>query len=115
MAALTVQNVLLAGALKSALVAAASGGDTFVNEGKTFLEVNNGDVSGITVTITGQQNLPLSTSATKTISVGATTTAVIGPFPVGNYNVESTEAVSVTYSAVVSVTVGAFSVNDDYN
>lgn len=115
MAELTVQNIVLAGAQRAALVSAASGGDTFKNDGKTFLDVNNGDASGITVTIAGQRNLPLGTSATKTISVGATTNTLIGPFPVGNYNRETDENVVVTYSAVTSVTVGAFSVNDKYN
>jgi len=54
MAALTVQNILLAGAEKTALTAAASGGDTFVNDGKTILEITNGDASPMTLTITGQ-------------------------------------------------------------
>ena len=115
MAALTVQTSLLNGVVKAALVAATAGGDTFVNDGKTIFEVNNADASGITVTVTGQRLLHFDTSATKTISVAATTTTLIGPFPVGNYNIEATEAVSITYSAVTTVTVGATSFNDEWN
>ena len=115
MAALVVQTIGLGGAQRAPLVAANAGGDDFVNQGKTFLHVNNADLSGITVTITGQRDLPLDTSATKTIAVAASTEMLIGPFPVGNYNRETDESVEVDYSAVANVTVGALSVNDDYN
>ena len=74
MAALTVQTIPLLGVQKATLVAAATAGDTFVNDGKTIFEVNNADVSATTVTITGQRNLPLDTSSTKTVSVAASTT-----------------------------------------
>ena len=115
MAALTVQTSLLAGVVKATLVAAATGGDTFVNEGKTIFEVVNGGGAGITVTVTGQRDVHFDTSTTKTVSVGAGVTTLIGPFPVGNFNVEATEAVSITYSGVTTVTVGAFSFNDEWN
>lgn len=115
MAALTVQNIALAGAEKTALVAATAAGDSFVNDGKTFFEVLNGDASPMTVTIVGARNLPLETSADQTITVANGTTQMIGPFPVGNYNREDDESVVVTYSSVTSLTVGAYSVNDDYN
>jgi len=115
MAALTVQGIALGGAQKATLVAATAGGDTAVNEGKTFLEVNNADVSSTNVTISGQQDLPLSTSADKVVAVAASTTKLIGPFPVGNYNRETDESIVISYSSVTSLTVGAFTVNDDYN
>jgi hypothetical protein len=115
MAALTVQKIGLSGAQKTALVAATVSGDSVVNEGKTFIEVINADASPITVTIAGQRDLPLDTSADQTIAVANGTTQLIGPFPVGNYNRETDESFVVTYSAVANITVGAFSVNDDYN
>ncbi|MEE8599163.1 MAG: hypothetical protein V3S69_06600 [Dehalococcoidales bacterium] len=115
MAALTIQTSLLGGVVKAALVAATAGGDTFVNEGKTIFEVVNGGGSSITVTVTGQRLLHFDTSATKTVTVGAGDTTLIGPFPVGNFNVEATEAVSITYSGVTTVTVGVFSFNDEWN
>ncbi len=115
MAALVVQKILIDGVEKATLVAAAAAGDSLVNEGKTFIEVNNADVSGITLTVKGQTDLPLDTSADQVIAIAATTVVLIGPFPVGNYNRETDESVVIEYSAVTSVTVGAFSVNDDYN
>ena len=121
MASLVVQTISLAvgiggaGLQRQVLVAASAGGDDFPNEGKTFLDVDNADAGGITVTITGQRLLPLGTPATKTIAVGVGERRLIGPFPVGNYNRETDESVEVDYSAVANVTVGAFSVNDDYN
>lgn len=115
MAALVVQKISRVGALRAALIPAVVTGDTFVNEGKTFLHVNNADASGITVTIVGQRNLPLGVSATKTVAVAAGADKLIGPFPVGNYNRETDESVEVTYSAVANITVGALSVNEDYN
>lgn len=115
MAALTVQNILRSGAIRQSNVAADASGDTFVNEGKTLLEVINADASGITVTIVGQRDQQLGKSSDQTIAVGATSTVLIGPFPVGNYNRETDESVEVEYSAVANVTVNVFSVNDDYN
>lgn len=115
MAALTVQNILIDGAQKQALVAANVAGDSVVNEGKTFIEVDNADAAGITVTIKGQRKLPLGTSADQTIAVAAGTVQLIGPLPVGNYNRETDESAVIEYSAVANVTVAAFSVNDDYN
>lgn len=115
MAALTVQNILIDGEEKQTLVAATAAGDSAVNEGKTFIEVTNADASPITVTIKGQVDLPLDTSADQTIAVANGTTELIGPFPVGNYNRETDESVVIEYSAVVAITVAAFSVNDDYN
>lgn len=115
MAALTVQNILIDGAIRQSLVAAAAAGDSIVNEGKTFLEVVNADASPITVTVKGATDLPLDTSADQTIAVANGTTELIGPFPVGNYNRETDESVVIEYSAVANITVAAFSVNDDYN
>lgn len=114
MAELTVQNVLIAGATKAALVAAAAGGDTFDNDGKTWLEVNNGGGASITVTITGQVDLQFGVSATKTVTVGAGVNSVMGPFPERFFNTDGANEVSVTYSAVTTVTVGAFSSKDIY-
>lgn len=115
MAELTVQQATIAGAQEATLVAAAAGGDTFDNDGKTLLRVANGGGSPITVTITGQKTLPIGTSATKTVSVTNGQTFVIGPFPVGVYNTDGANEVQVGYSDVTSVTVGAVSASDQYN
>lgn len=115
MAALTVQTIVIAGVEKATLVAATAAGDSFVNDGKTFLEVANGDATPMTVTIAGARNVQLDTSAEKEVTVADGTSQMIGPFPVGNYNRETDESVVVTYSSVTSLTIGAFTLNDDYN
>lgn len=115
MAELTVQNTLITGIQKATLVAAAASGDTFDNDGKTWIEVNNGGAGAITVTALGQKSLPISTSADKAMSVPAGEIWLMGPFPVGIYNTDGANEVSITYSGVTSVTVGAFTVNDLYN
>ena len=115
MAELTVQNILLTGAAEAALVAATLAGDKFDNDGKTYFKVNNGGAGAITVTIKGQKTLPTGASADKTISVGIGLIFLIGPFPVGIYNTDGSNEVEVTYSGVTTVTVGAFSVNDQNN
>lgn len=115
MAELVVQNILLTGVVEATLVPATAAGDTFDNDGKTYFKITNGDGSSHTVTIVGQKTLPTGASATKAIAVAAGVTKLIGPFPVGIYNTDGANEVAVTYDAVTSVTVGAFSVNDQNN
>lgn len=94
------------------LVAATVSGDTFVNDGNTFLVVTNGGGAPITVTITVQKpnfkvpDLGTVTFANVVVSVTNATTKWIA-VPKGPYN-NASNRVSVTYSAVTSVTVGAF-------
>ena len=110
MAALTISPIVVTGLDSSALfTAAAGGGDTFVNTGREFIYVKNGDASGITVTFTTagtftSQSLALTDPA---VSVGATDEMIIGPFDVGAFNNTSGQ-VAVAYSAVTSVTVAVF-------
>lgn len=115
MAELTVQEITIAGAEEASLVAASSAGDKFDNDGKTFFKLTNGDASSHTATFVGQKNLPLDVSADQAVTVPAGETWIIGPFPVGIFNTDGANEVEVTYDAVTSVTVGAFSVNDKYN
>lgn len=115
MAELTVQNVVLTGAQKATLVSAAAAGDTFDNDGKTWFEITNGDASPMTVTVVGQKTLPTGASASKAIAIPAGETWLVGPFPVGIYNTDGANEVSITYSSVTSLTIGAFTVNDLYN
>ena len=85
--ALTVQTIVQAG-LTHTTVAAASAGNTFTNDGKTFLLVTNAHASAArTVTVTTQQtavnapgfgNIPV---ANDVIAIPALTTKLIGPFP----------------------------------
>jgi hypothetical protein len=106
-ALLTTQQITKDG-LQQALVAAAGGGDTFVAEPGTFLRVKNADGSSKTVTVvTPALSAGGNPIADPAIVVGATTGDVlIGPF--GDEYKGANSIVSVTYSAVTSVTVGVF-------
>jgi len=113
MALLSTQTIVEAG-LANSLASAAAGGDTFVNpeDQTTFFMVTNGGGTSINVTFTNQVatvsvpgagNVALSD---RVVAVGAGATRMIGPFP-PRFNNASGQ-VAVGYSAVASVTVGAF-------
>lgn len=109
MAALTVQQVLVSGLVNPSFVAAAGGGDTFVNNGtSTFFEVVNGSGGSITVTFNDTGSVA-PTGATQfnadvAVAVPAGQRAVIGPFATARFG----GTVGVTYSGVSSLTVAAF-------
>lgn len=105
MATLSVQDVNTAGATPS-FAAATSGGDQFSNDGKTMLEVKNAG-SSITVTIASQQACNQGSTHNTTVTVASGGDKMIGPFDPSRYN-DANGYVQVTYSAVTSVTVGAF-------
>lgn len=94
----------------SGLVAAAGGGDKFANDGQTFFIVKNGDGSDHTVTFPfsglnqGIVDGITPTNTARTVTAGHT--AIFGPFPSGLYN-DAAGLVSVSYSAVTTVTVAA--------
>lgn len=107
MAALTVQQITVAGVQQS-LAAAAGGGDTFVNDGnRTFFIADNASGGAITLTFddTGSVAPQGATAfnADVDVSVGAGTRYIIGPFPKSRFG----DTVAVTYSGVTSLTVGA--------
>lgn len=79
------------------LTAAASGGDAFANNGSTYFHVKNDDASSINVTIGAVTDT--------VVDVPASGERIIGPFLTSTYN-DGTGKVQITYSAVVSVTVG---------
>lgn len=85
-------------------VAASTGGDTFLNDGNTLFYIDNADASGITVTFVGATDSN-GRAVNETVAVGATSRAICGPFPRDLFNVGG--SVSVTYSAVTTVTVAA--------
>ena len=106
MATLTVQNTSLAG-ITPTWTAAAAGGDEFLNSGDCYFEIKNGG-SEITVTVETPAKIEGIDIAEIAVVVPATTGVKrIGPFDPGIFN-QSTGRVAVTYSAVTTVTVGAF-------
>jgi len=101
----------LADLAASSAVAAAVGGDAFLLQGREILVVNNAAVSPITVTVVaGPDNFGITNAAHDlTRTVGAGKTAVIGPLSPGRFR-DVNGLAQITYSAVVTVTVGLFAV-----
>lgn len=112
MAALSIQSIVETGIVPS-FTAAAGGGDTFVNDGNVYLHVKNGGGGSITVGITAQKTsatVPGRGTLTKANGGGAVAAGaekLFGPFPPTSFNNASGQC-AVTYTAVTSVTVGAF-------
>lgn len=103
MALLPVQQSALAG--KAITFAnATSGGDTIKPNERSVVLVKNADASAKTVTVVIPGNTAFGQAQPDVpVVVAAGATAVIGPFPAGAK--DGTGQVSLTYSAVTSVTV----------
>ena len=113
MAVLSVLNaVRSSNGISLAGVAAGAGGDTFVNNGQEIVVVTNGSGASITLTVVTPVTVDglAVTDLTATIAAGAT--RAIGPFPPGWYNDTGVAggSVSLTYSAVTTVTVAVVKV-----
>lgn len=112
MAAITVQEVDFQGAVITES-AAAAGGDTVKNDGRTYIQITNGGGSSITATITAQKSSVVKVGygdlaiADQDVTIAAGVTKIIGPFPTDRFN-NSYGSIEVGYSAVTSVTIGAF-------
>ncbi len=86
-------------------VAASAGGDSFVNDGKTHVHINNGGAAPVTVTFAIQSTVDgIAVGSGKQVVVPAGKTLIVGPFPPGIYN-DNSNRVQMTYSAVTSVLV----------
>jgi len=107
MAALAVQTMTTAG-LSVSYVAADSTGDSFVNNGKTFIHVKNGGGSSIDVTVNSVTPCDQGFDHNAIVAVPASGEKMIGPFLQTRFN-SCDGKTSVTYSAVTSVTVAAVS------
>lgn len=107
MAVLTIQRASLAG-LAPVFTVASVGGDTFANDGKTVLYVKNGSESGITVTVNSQKPCNYGFDHDLQVAVPGGKECIIGPFKADRFNNVSGQ-VTVTYSAVASVTVAVIS------
>lgn len=112
--ALTVQGVTRSG-LTPAFVAANSDGNSFPNDGKTWIHLRNTNAA-VTVTVQIPVTVDGQSVSGRTVVVGATTgEKVIGPFPVEKYNQFAADAgsVYVNYSAITGLSVGAFALAGD--
>lgn len=84
--------------------AASAGGDTFPNDGFTFLRIKNGGASPITVTVNSVTQCSQGFTHNLTATVAAGAEELIGTFLPSRFN-DTNGQVSVSYSAVASVTV----------
>ena len=111
MAILTVQRPTAAGT-NITLAAAAGGGDSFANDGRTSFRVVNGGVGAITVTFDSPNTCDFTIAANAAhdlaVSVPNGESREIGPFSQARFN-DTNGRVQVTYSGVTSVTVAAVS------
>ena len=109
MALLATQNVVLTGSgLTPAYTAAAGGGDTTAAGDRVFLHVKNGGGSPITVTLTTPGTVSDVAVSDPTYSVTNAQERMIGPLKPQLFADPTTGLVSIAYSGVTTVTVGAF-------
>jgi len=102
MAALTVNSVIRAGLTTPTLATPAGGGDTFVNDGNTFVWAKN--TNGATRTITFGAVINCNQGFDHDLAVilpASTGDVMIGPFPKSQYGTP----VAMSYTAVTGVTL----------
>lgn len=92
-------------------VAAAGGGDTFVNNGRELLHIKNASGAPITVTVVTPKTVDGQAVGDLAVVVPAGATHLVGPFPPDVYNDTGAVGglVSLTYSGVTTLTVGVVS------
>lgn len=116
---LTAQTVTRAGLVPSYGAVDQANGEVFVNTGKEFLLVKNGDGSDHTVTITTPGTIDGQAIPDLAVVVTLGEERCIGPFPKAIYNTTDTgqtpdleNAVLVDYDSGTSVTVALIKVPD---
>lgn len=104
MALLTAQTVLTSG-LQPTYVGASAGGDTFANsDERNYLHIKNASASAVNVTINSITPCNHGFDHDIVVSIPAGGERMIGTFAVNRFNNDQ-GVVSITYSAVASVTV----------
>ena len=107
MAQLTVNQITRDGVLYAVVAAAA--GDSFANDGRTLLVAyNNHGSAARTVSIDIQKDVDDQDPPSRTVTLAAGQTKLIGPFPTGIYN-DANGRVQLTYSdSAANTYVGVF-------
>jgi hypothetical protein len=113
MALLATQSVTNTNGVVFTLAAAAGGGDTFTPSNNQMLAVTNGGGSPITVTVATPQQVRGLDIVQISVSVTNGTTKLIRISPADFVADPTTGLGNITYSAVTSVTVGVFQVQDN--
>lgn len=81
-------------------------GDTFQNNGKTFVVVKTGATASPAVTFAVTQNITDASLAVPdlTVSCSVSSDTMVGPFPKGTFN-DASSSVSMTYANSSTMTV----------
>jgi hypothetical protein len=108
MAEITVQNITLSGLTPTAGVAAGATGDVVLNNGRTYIEVEDTGTTAPTVTVSSQTECNQGFTHDVTVAIASGGTAMIGPFPTNRFNNASNQ-IEVSYSSETDVTIRAFS------
>ena len=108
MALLTVQNITQGTSLTPSYASAAAGGDTVINNGRTFLEILNGSGSPIVATVNSLVDCNQGTDHDIAITIPAGSEEMCGPFEPNRFNT-SAGLMSITYDDVTTLTIAAIS------
>lgn len=108
MAAYTVANITRDGVRYDNALTAVAASDTFANDGRTFLYVDNQNASTCNVTVDLASDpmdaVETHTSAATNLPLLTTEAHLFGPFDINRYGT----TVTVNYDITASVTAGAF-------
>ena len=107
MAAITVQQISTSGLTPVVGVAAGASGDTIINNGRTYIEIEDTGTTAPTVTIAGQVTCNQGSTHNIVVAVASGGTEYIGPFNPNWYN-NSDGSIEVSYSSETDVTIRAF-------
>jgi len=108
MAEITVQQISTDGLEAAAGTAATAAGDTFKNNGRTFIIVEDTGTTAPTVTINSLVNCSQGHDHNLSVAVQSGEMRYIGPFPKDRFN-DSDGMVTVTYDDDTDVTISVFS------
>lgn len=109
MATLTPTSISAAGTLNSTSNAAVGGDKVKPIGDRVFVEITNGGGSSITVTIPSYASVRGQAAADRTVTIAASATKKVPIYADLNTNPADGLA-SITYSAVATVTIGAYRV-----
>jgi len=112
--ALSAGKAVWTGLIPAAAVAAAAGGDSIVNDGRTYYEVINGGAGSIDVTIGQAKKSSYGEDHDPVVTLAAGVTRVFGPFSKDRFD-DGGGLVQFTYSGVTTVTVRAFSLAEQFS
>lgn len=104
MAIIAIQDIPAAG-LKKTMVAAAAGGDKFLNDGRALFHVKNGSASAITVTVVAATACSHGVMHNLVINVAAGDEISLPRLDPSRFN-DAGGYANITYSAAATVTVG---------